>query len=246
MLKISFLSPAYNSAKWIKTMLDSIPKEYAYEIIVCDDGSTDNTLEILEEYKKGCPQLKILINGKNYGAGYSYNRCIAESTGDYIAIIDSDDMYLPPIRDVLAQVDGRYDIYYYNMLTKNGSAFIKRKTDGYRWPGQFKIIRRNFIGNAKFSNRAGISPDGVFHKALIDRKPRCKYTNIFAYWYNYPRKNSESYRIVNQLRIQGRSRLIERKRMKRRLQQIQRKGMKRRLQQIQRKKMKRRLQQMRK
>ncbi|MCV9887822.1 glycosyltransferase family 2 protein, partial [Metabacillus halosaccharovorans] len=102
-MKISFLSPSYNSAEWIKTMLNSIPKEYAYEIIVCDDGSTDNTIEILEEYKKECPQLKILINGENLGAGYSYNRCIAEAAGDYIAIIDSDDMYLPPIRDVLAQ-----------------------------------------------------------------------------------------------------------------------------------------------
>nr|WP_263324029.1 glycosyltransferase family 2 protein [Neobacillus sp. Marseille-Q6967] len=192
-MKISFLSPAYNSAKWIKTMLDSIPKEYAYEIIVCDDGSTDNTLEVLEKYKKSCPQLKILLNRKNQGASYSYNRCIAEATGDYIAIIDSDDMYLPPIRDVLAQIDGAYDIYYYNMLTKDGRAFIKRKTDGYRWPGQFKIIRKRFIGNARFANKKGISGDGEFHKALIDKKPKCKYTNIFAYWYNYPRKNSQSY-----------------------------------------------------
>ena len=62
---------------------------------------------------------------ENIGASDSYNRCIAEATGDYIAIIDSDDQYLPPIRDVLAQVDGEYDIYYYNMLTKDGLQFVK-------------------------------------------------------------------------------------------------------------------------
>ncbi|MCV9884084.1 glycosyltransferase family 2 protein [Metabacillus halosaccharovorans] len=236
-MKISFLSPVYNSEEWIKTMLDSIPKEYAYEIIVCDDGSTDNTLQILEEYKKGCPQLKILINGKNVGAGYSYNRCIAESTGDYIAIIDSDDMYLPPIRDVLAQVDGSYDIYFYNMLTKNGSALIKRETDGYLWPGQFKIIRRNFIGNAKFANTKGISTDGKFHIALIDKNPSCKYTNIFAYWYNYPRKNSQSE--LNKYIMWGEKpkeppRPMVSTKMQRRLQQIQRKRMKRRLQHMRR------------
>jgi glycosyltransferase involved in cell wall biosynthesis len=188
--KISFLSPAYNSAKWIKTMLDSIPKEYAYEIIVCDDGSTDKTLELLKEYKEGYPQLKILMNEKNMGASYSYNRCIAEATGDYIAIIDSDDKYLPPIKDVLAQVDGEYDIYYYNMEVKGGGGFIKRETDGYNLPGQFKIIRRSFIGDAKFPTDSKIG-DYYFNKTLVDKNPRCKYTNLYAYWYNYPREGSE-------------------------------------------------------
>ncbi len=173
-------------------MLDSIPKEYAYEIIVCEDGSTDNTLNILEEYKKGCPQLKVLVNEKNIGAYDSYNRCIAEATGDYIAIIDSDDIYLPTIRDVLAQVDGEYDIYYYNMLTKNGRTLRKQKSDGYRWPGHFKIIRRSFIGDAKFTNRKDVPGDIDFHKVLVNKRPKCKYTNIFAYWYNSPRTNSES------------------------------------------------------
>ena len=51
-MKISFLSPAYNSEEWILTMLESIPKEYAYEIIVCDDGSTDNTVALLKDYQK--------------------------------------------------------------------------------------------------------------------------------------------------------------------------------------------------
>lgn len=191
-MRISFLSPAYNSSQWLKTMLDSIPKDYAYEIIVCNDASTDNTLEILEEYQKNCPQLKILNNEENIGASNSYNRCIAEATGDYIAIIDSDDMYLPPIRDVLAQVDGEYDIYYYNMLTKHGNTLTKTGPEGYNWPGQFKIIRRSFIGDAKFTVRRDIAGDWDFNRVLIDQNPKCKYTNIFAYWYNFPRENSES------------------------------------------------------
>lgn len=190
-LKISFISPAYNSAEWIMTMLNSIPKDYAYEIIVCDDKSTDNTLEILHEYKKGCPQLKILVNEKNMGSSYSYNRCIAEATGDYIAIIDSDDMYLPPIKDVLAQVDGEYDIYYYNMVTKGGVVFIKSETDGLALSGAFKIIRRSFIGDAKFP--LGVRDgDFYFNMALLHKNPKCKYIDLLAYWYNYPRENSEN------------------------------------------------------
>ncbi|MBK3495202.1 glycosyltransferase family 2 protein [Viridibacillus sp. YIM B01967] len=191
-MKFSFITPAYNSEEWITTMLESIPKEYAYEIIVCDDCSTDKTVELLEEYKKTCPQLKILFNEKNIGASDTYNRCIAEATGDYVGIIDSDDKYLPAIREVLAQIDGEYDLYYYNMLTKDGQEFIKKETDGYRWAGQFKIIRRSFIGNAKFTNRKDLAGDWDFNRVLLDNKPKCKYTGILAYWYNFPRDNSES------------------------------------------------------
>lgn len=158
-MNISFLSPAYNSAEWIVTMLDSIPKEYAYEIIVCDDGSTDHTLALLKDYQKGCPALKIIAHPCNLGASVAYNRCIEEATGDYIAIIDSDDHYLPAISNVLAQVDGQYDIYYYNMLTKAGYAFIKDDSNRYTLPWQFKIIRRSLIGDAKFTIRKDIAVD---------------------------------------------------------------------------------------
>lgn len=190
-MKISFLTPAYNSGEWIQIMLDSIPKEYAYEIIVCDDGSTDATLAILKDYKRYCPALKILENGTNLGASDSYNRCIAEATGDYVAIIDSDDRYLPAIRDVLAQVDGTYDIYYYNMYVKAGYSFFKNESNRYSLPGQFKIIRRSFIGDAYFTKRKDIAGDWDFNCALMDKNPSSKYTGILAYWYNFPRENSE-------------------------------------------------------
>jgi len=191
-MKISFLSPAYNSARWIEQMLNSIPKEYAYEILVCEDCSTDNTLEILEDYRNYCPQLKILANERNMGASYSYNRCIEEATGDYVAIIDSDDYYLPSIRDVLAQIDGQYDIYYYNMITKDGKVLLKAPTDGYQWCGQFKIVRRSFIRNARYTTRRDIAGDWDFNRALVDMNPTAKYTGIIAYWYNFYRENSES------------------------------------------------------
>lgn len=51
-MRFSFLSPVYNSEQWVRSMLDSIPKEYADEIIVCDDGSTDQTLLMLKEYQQ--------------------------------------------------------------------------------------------------------------------------------------------------------------------------------------------------
>jgi len=172
-------------------MLDSIPREYAYEILVCDDGSTDQTLAILKNYQTSCPQLRILENATNQGASFSYNRLIAEAAGDYICIIDSDDMYLPTIRDVLAQVDGEYDIYYYNMITKSGQHFVITEASRYDWCGQFKIIRRSAVGSAVFTVRTDRSGDRDFNNVLLSQNPSRKFTGIFAYWYNFPRTNSE-------------------------------------------------------
>ena len=130
------------------------------KLLFVDDGSTDNTAAVLKEYQKTCPQLKIITHEKNKGASDSYNRCIAEATGDFIAIIDSGNQYLPhPIFDVLAQVDGEYDIYYYKMLTKHGFPICEKRTVRYTWCGQFKIIRRSFIGDAVFTTRKDFAGD---------------------------------------------------------------------------------------
>lgn len=192
-MRFSFLSPVYNSEQWVRSMLDSIPKEYADEIIVCDDGSTDQTLAMLKEYQQQYPQLKILENGENRGASYSYNRCIEAATGDYIAIIDSDDIYLPTIREVLAKIDGEYDIYYYSMVTKDGQLFQATEENYREWCGQFRIIKRSCVGEARFSERPDMAGDCDFHQALLDQNPSVHITGIIAYWYNYPRINSEYY-----------------------------------------------------
>ena len=187
-MKFSFVTPVYNGEEYIEMMLDSIPKEYAYEIIVCDDGSTDRTLEILENYQKTCPQLKILKHEKNKGASESYNDSLAAVTGDYVAIIDSDDIYLPTINDVLQQIDGTYDIYYYNLLTKEGSYYIHGPVD---WPGNFKIFRSSLLKDAKYTNKP-INADLDFYHSLLAKNPTKKHTNLFAYWFNYPREGSVS------------------------------------------------------
>ena len=187
-MKFSFITPAYNSEAYLEMMLDSIPKEYAYEIIVCDDGSTDRTLEILENYQKICPQLDILKHEENKGASEAYNDCLEAVTGDYVAIIDSDDIYLPTINEVLEQIDGEYDIYYYNMLTKEGKHYIHGPVD---WPGNFKIFRRSLIGDARYTKKP-IGADIDFYNSLLAKNPTSKHTDIYAYWYNFPREGAIS------------------------------------------------------
>ncbi|KEA45598.1 sugar transferase [Campylobacter mucosalis] len=89
-MKISFIVPAYNVSKYIKKCVDSILScnMKDIEVIVVNDGSTDDTLEILNKYNDD--RLKI-ISKQNGGASAARNDGINASSGEFLAFIDGDD-----------------------------------------------------------------------------------------------------------------------------------------------------------
>ena len=95
-MKVSVIIPAYNSEKWIKRCLDSIlTQSYSnLEIVLVNDGSTDNTLKIVEDIAQHEQRLRI-INKQNSGAYFTRKRGIYESTGEAIIHVDSDDSLEP-------------------------------------------------------------------------------------------------------------------------------------------------------
>ena len=101
MPKISIIIPAYNVESYIRECLDKIISQTLQDIeIICiNDGSTDQTLEIIKEYASKDNRIQI-INQKNQGAGPSRNNGIKNATGEYIAFMDPDDCY--PNNDVLS------------------------------------------------------------------------------------------------------------------------------------------------
>ena len=91
--KVSVLIPSYNTARYIREAIDSVlAQDYPNkEVIVIDDGSTDETIDILGEYGS---VIKVLQQ-QNQGAAVARNRGIEAAQGDYIAFLDSDDVWLP-------------------------------------------------------------------------------------------------------------------------------------------------------
>lgn len=93
---VSVVIPVFNGAKTIKRAIDSVliqqhvPDTFDLEVIVVDDGSTDNIIETLIPYGK---KIK-LIGQSNQGTGAARNTGIKASSGKYIAFLDSDDMWL--------------------------------------------------------------------------------------------------------------------------------------------------------
>ena len=95
-MKISIAFIVYNGAKYMHRQIDSILAQThkVDEIIVCDDGSSDNTKEILEEYKNKHPYLFFLhYNNKNLGPTKNIEKAIQACTGELILLADQDDYW---------------------------------------------------------------------------------------------------------------------------------------------------------
>ena len=110
---VSIISPCYNVGKYLRKCLESIINQtYTnLEIILVNDCSTDNTLDILLEYEKKDKRIKIINNTQNLGASPSREKGYNNSTGDWICFVDSDDALNPKtIETWLDTVDEETDI----------------------------------------------------------------------------------------------------------------------------------------
>lgn len=94
-MKISVIMGIYNCEKYLEDAINCIfAQTYKdWELIMCDDGSNDQTYSIAKEYEKKYPdKVRVLKNKENKGLNYTLNRCLKEAKGDYIARMDGDDL----------------------------------------------------------------------------------------------------------------------------------------------------------
>lgn len=101
MSSISVIIPAYNAEKYIGEAIESALNQTrpAKEIVVVDDASMDRTVEIARSFGD---RVTVLVNAVNSGPGHSRNAGVAASTGDYLAFLDADDIWLPAHLEDLA------------------------------------------------------------------------------------------------------------------------------------------------
>lgn len=95
MVKVSILMPVYNLEEYIEHAMASISNQTLKDIeVVCvNDGSTDNSLNVLNKLQSEYDFIRI-FSQENKGAGPALNKCIEEATGEYIAFLDADDVYV--------------------------------------------------------------------------------------------------------------------------------------------------------
>ncbi len=94
---VSVIMGIYNCADTLHNAIESlISQTYTnWELIMCDDASTDNTYKVAKEFEKKYDNIHIIKNEKNMQLAYSLNQCLAIAKGEFIARMDSDDLSLP-------------------------------------------------------------------------------------------------------------------------------------------------------
>lgn len=135
MAKLSFVIPIYNAGNYIKRCLNSISQQKIddYEIVVVNDGSTDNTHQILEDLGEVYPQLKV-INKRNGGVSSARNVGIDNATGDWIMFVDADDYLLPDsLTDITKSLPGNdCDLFLVSMrrISRDNTVSDNHLNDG--------------------------------------------------------------------------------------------------------------------
>lgn len=128
-MKLSIIIPVYNVEAYLPKCLDSVirPELPGYEIIAVNDGSTDNSLKVLESYAVNYPALIRIVSTPNGGLGHARNEGIEAARGEYLMFLDSDDYLsenaVSEMLDTIATGEDMY-IFDFRAVNEHGSELI--------------------------------------------------------------------------------------------------------------------------
>jgi len=149
----SIIVPVYNVEQYLRDCLDSVVAQtYTdYELICVNDGSTDGSQFILEEYQQKYPQITI-ISQQNKGLSAARNAGIKAAKGDYLFFLDSDDWIESNALEVLAQKQAGEDLLWFNgrRVSEDGSTEVpdsgieKTLLTGWEYYNKYALVSRKF------------------------------------------------------------------------------------------------------
>lgn len=150
-INVSIALCTYNGAKYLREQLDSLVAQTypIYECIIVDDGSTDETINILKDYANRHSNWHIYQNENNLGYNKNFEKALNLTTGDMIAICDQDDIWLEEkIEVMIKKWDKKVGLIYSNSLRFKGIAphQIKKIHQRKRFSGT--DVRKLFLFNA--------------------------------------------------------------------------------------------------
>lgn len=192
-IKVSVIIPVFNQEELIIKAIESVPKRKDIEIIVIDDGSSDNTWNKITNYRfehEDFINLRIYSNKGNRGVAYTVNKGYDNAKGEYIVLLGSDDyFYTDKFEKILPELNGT-DLVYFNLQVNNGDVWRLTEENKTGYCGSVKFMKRSFVGDTRCPEDKRQGEDWFFYQELLKKNPTEKFTDITVKHYNYPRENS--------------------------------------------------------
>lgn len=176
---VSIIMPAFNTERYIKDAIHSVLNQsyQQWELLIIDDASTDNTLNIIKEMQTKDSRIHVFHNTENLGASKTRNKGVDHSRGEWIAFLDSDDLW--KAEKLEKQLNLAYEKTSEFIFT--GSSFINRKGEPFK--GIFEVPEK--INYRKLRNKNVISCSSVLIRKRLMKKIRMKNDNMhedYAVW----------------------------------------------------------------
>lgn len=218
-MKLSIIIPVYNAEQYLQKCLESVSNqnlsEHDYEIFCINDGSTDNSLSILNQFQKVKFNLKV-ISTENKGPAYARNIALGKAQGNYLTFLDSDDQIYPNALDkILAKLEEEnieilYPIIHFfdekdNLLERSKVEKDSKITTGLlqerrTLPATF--YRRQIVGDIRFPEEVLVGEDTVFNALVQSKAKHVSFAEIPYYKY-LVRPNSLSKKAITEEGYQG-------------------------------------------
>lgn len=182
-MKLSIIIPCYNVENFVQNCTESIVMQqgFDFEMIMINDGSKDNTQQILENLAEKDFRIKI-INQQNQGLSGARNTGIENATGEYIMFVDADDTLEPEALKTIADFFQEEDLFCFSYNRVFGTKKLPRK---FNLQGKFpaRFIQRRIVGliDAELSDPsqtdALVTAWGKIYKTEIIRKNQIQFTD---------------------------------------------------------------------
>lgn len=222
---VSVIVPVYNNERSVGKTIDSICNQTYknLEILLVNDGSTDNTLEVLKEYQEKDLRIRVLSQN-NSGPGEARNHGLREMQGDLVTFVDADDIIGKEIIEKLVKAQEqenadvvRYNFYYStedNLKEQRGDLldlnnckfedreikekiipyFIKNELCSFVW---LLFFKKDVVQNIYFDTNTNYMEDTLFYIDLLYKIKSIYFIDEAEYFYYYtPQKNQDNLKFV--------------------------------------------------
>lgn len=191
MPRVSILMPSYNHEKYVSAAIRSaLMQTYQdYELIIVDDNSSDNSVGVIERFSD--KRIKLLRSTQNQGQFAAMQRCIEEATGEFVAVLNSDDVFMPEkLARQVAVMESRPEVgavfSYSQLIDERGKPFVDKQNFYFNVCREENRSRFEWLNHFFWKGNCLIHSSAMIrkecHNQLGTYKPYMQQLSDFDFW----------------------------------------------------------------